>query len=297
MHITFRQLRTFLALAEQGSVTAAARALHVTQPTVSMQLKETTDSVGLPLYEVTGKKLQLTDAGRELETTARAMLHEWDLFEQGIAARRGLTAGRLRLAVVSTAKYFTPRLLGDFCRMHPDVEISLEVLNRDGVVQRLRENVDDLYIMSKPPADIDAVAHAFLANPLVLIAPLEHPLAKQKNVALRGLSAERFVLREKGSGTRLNTDAHFATHHFVPRIRLEMGSNEALKQAVAGGLGLSVVSRHALGPDVAGQGLTVLEVSGFPIVSNWYTVHLQGKRLSPLAEAFMGYLERFAVAG
>jgi DNA-binding transcriptional LysR family regulator len=297
MHITFRQLRTFLALAEQGSVTAAARALHVTQPTVSMQLKETTDSVGLPLYEVTGKKLQLTDAGRELETTARAMLHEWDLFEQGIAARRGLTAGRLRLAVVSTAKYFTPRLLGDFCRMHPDVEISLEVLNRDGVVQRLRENVDDLYIMSKPPADIDAVAHAFLANPLVLIAHLEHPLAKQKNVALRDLSEERFLLREKGSGTRLNTDAHFATHHFVPRIRLEMGSNEALKQAVAGGLGLSVVSRHALGPDVAGQGLTVLEVSGFPIVSNWYTVHLQGKRLSPLAEAFMGYLERFAVAG
>ncbi len=297
MHITFRQLRTFLALAEQGSVTAAARALHVTQPTVSMQLKETTDSVGLPLYEVTGKKLQLTDAGRELETTARAMLHEWDLFEQGIAARRGLTAGRLRLAVVSTAKYFTPRLLGDFCRMHPDVEISLEVLNRDGVVQRLRENVDDLYIMSKPPADIDAVAHAFLANPLVLIAPLEHPLAKQKNVALRDLSEERFLLREKGSGTRLNTDAHFATHHFVPRIRLEMGSNEALKQAVAGGLGLSVVSQHALGPDVAGQGLIVLEVSGFPIVSNWYTVHLQGKRLSPLAEAFMGYLERFAVAG
>jgi len=297
MNITFRQLRTFLALAEQGSVTAAAHTMHVTQPTVSMQLREMTDSIGLPLYEVTGKKLQLTDAGRDLESTARAMLHEWDLFEQGIAARRGLTAGRLRLAVVSTAKYFTPRLLGDFCRMHPEVEISLEVLNRDGVVQRLRENVDDLYIMSKPPADIDAVAHAFLANPLVMIAPLTHQLGQTKNITLKDLHEERFVLREKGSGTRLNTDAHFAAHQFIPRIRLEMGSNEALKQAVAGGLGLSVVSRHALGPDVAGQGLTVLEVNGFPIVSNWYTVHLQGKRLSPLAEAFMGYLERFAAAG
>ena len=296
MNITFRQLRTFLALAEQGSITAAARMMYVTQPTVSMQLKEISENVGLPLYEMTGKKLHLTDAGRDLEKAARAMLHEWDLFEQGIAAKRGLTAGRLRLAVVSTAKYFTPRLLGDFCRMHPEVEISLEVLNRDGVVQRLRENVDDLYIMSKPPADIDAVAHAFLANPLVLIAPVDHPLAKQSNIAVTDLQTERFVLREKGSGTRLNTDAHFAAHHFVPRIRLEMGSNEALKQAVAGGLGLSVVSRHALGTDVAGQGLAVLEVNGFPIDSTWYTVHLQGKRLSPLAEAFMGYLDRFAAA-
>lgn len=296
MNITFRQLRTFLALAEQGSITAAARMMYVTQPTVSMQLKEISENVGLPLYEMTGKKLHLTDAGRDLEKAARAMLHEWDLFEQGIAAQRGLTAGRLRLAVVSTAKYFTPRLLGDFCRMHPEVEISLEVLNRDGVVQRLRENVDDLYIMSKPPADIDAVAHAFLANPLVLIAPVDHPLAKQSNIAVTDLQTERFVLREKGSGTRLNTDAHFAAHHFVPRIRLEMGSNEALKQAVAGGLGLSVVSRHALGTDVAGQGLAVLEVNGFPIDSTWYTVHLQGKRLSPLAEAFMGYLDRFAAA-
>lgn len=297
MNITFRQLRTFLALAEQGSITGVARTLHVTQPTVSMQLRELSEQVGLPLYEVTGKKLQLTDAGRELEVTARTMLQEWDRFGQEMAARRGLTAGRLRLAVVSTAKYFTPRLLGDFCRMHPEVEISLEVLNRDGVVQRLRDNVDDLYIMSKPPADIDAVAHAFLSNPLVLIAPLAHPLAGRPAIALADLHAERFVLREKGSGTRLSTDAHFAAQRFVPRLRLEMGSNEALKQAVAGGLGLSVVSRHALGPDVAGQGLAVLDVAGFPILSNWYTVHLQGKRLSPLAQAFMAYLEGFAAAG
>ncbi len=297
MNVTFRQLKTFLALAEQGSVTAAARAMHVTQPTVSMQLREMTEALGLPLYEVTGKKLQLTEAGKALEATTRAMLHQWELLEQSIAAQRGLTAGRLRLAVVSTAKYFTPRLLGDFCSKHPEVEISLEVLNRDGVVQRLRDNVDDLYIMSKPPADIDAVTHAFLPNPLVLIAPVTHALANKKHINLTDLQAERFVLREKGSGTRLNTDAHFAAQRFVPRLRLEMGSNEALKQAVAGGLGLSVVSRHALGPDVAGQGLTVLDVSGFPITSNWYTVHLQGKQLSPLAQAFMVYLDRFSAGG
>lgn len=294
MNLTFRQLRAFLALVEQGSITGAARALCVTQPTVSMQLKEMTESVGLPLYEVTGKKLHLTDAGNDLAATARAMFQEWDRFEQGIAAKRGLTAGRLRLAVVSTAKYFIPRMLGDFCRMHPDVEIALEVLNRDGVIQRLRDNLDDLYIMSKPPADVDAVTHAFLANPLVLIAPLSHPLANRTGITLTDLQEERFVLREKGSGTRLNAVSHFESQRFVPRIRLEMGSNEALKQAVAGGLGLSVVSQHALGTDLTGQGLTVLSVEGFPIISSWYTVYLCGKRLSPLAEAFMGYLSNFS---
>ncbi len=293
MQITFRQLRTFLALAERGSITAVAQALHVTQPTVSMQLKELSATVGMPLYEITGRRLQLTDAGHALAATAQAMLHEWEKFEQSMAAQRGLTAGRLRLAVVSTAKYFTPRLLGEFCRMHPEVEISLEVLNRDGVVRRLRDNIDDLYIMSKPPADIDAVAHALLPNPLVLIAPVDHARAGQRGIALDDLRQERFLLRERGSGTRMYTDAHFAAHGFVPRVRLEMGSNEALKQAVAGGLGLSIISRHALGPAAADQGLAELNVVGFPIHSQWYTVHLQGKRLSPLASAFMHYLARF----
>jgi DNA-binding transcriptional LysR family regulator len=294
MNISFRQLRAFLALAEQGSITGAARVLCVTQPTVSIQLKEMTESLGLPLYEVTGKKLRLTDAGQELAVTARAIFQEWDRFEQSMAAQRGLTAGRLRLAVVSTAKYFVPRMLGDFCRMYPDVEIALEVLNRDGVIQRLRDNLDDLYIMSKPPADVDAVTHAFLANPLVLIGPHSHALAHRRHIKLAELQAERFVLREKGSGTRLNAIAHFEAQGFVPRIRLEMGSNEALKQAVAGGLGLSVLSQHALGADLAAQGLTVLDVEGFPIISSWYTVHLAGKRLTPLAQAFRDYLSQFS---
>jgi DNA-binding transcriptional LysR family regulator len=294
MLLSSRQLKTFLAVVEHGSITAAARALHVTQPTVSMQLKEMGDVVGLPLYEVTGKKLHLTAAGKELEATATQLMQEWERFHQAIAAQKGLTAGRLRLAVVSTAKYFTPRLLGDFCRMHPDVEISLEVLNRDGVIQRLRDNVDDLYIMSKPPADIDAEVHAFLPNPLVLIAPLAHPLVGRAKVALADLHMERFVLREKGSGTRLSADAYFSRCNFVPRIRLEMGSNESLKQAVAGGLGLSVVSSHTLGPDIARQGLAILDVDGFPLTSHWYTVHLRGKQLSPLAVAFMQYLNQFA---
>ena len=170
MNITFRQLRLFLALAETGSVSAAAKVMHVTQPTASMQLREVTEAVGLPLYEVIGRRVHLTDAGRDLAATARAIVDAWENFGQRVNAMHGLTRGRLRVAVVSTAKYFVPRLLGGFCAQYPDIEIALEVLNRDGVVQRLRENLDDLYVMSMPPADLDLKDHVFLSNPLVLVA-------------------------------------------------------------------------------------------------------------------------------
>jgi DNA-binding transcriptional LysR family regulator len=155
MNVTFRQLRLFLALAETGSVSAAARAMHVTQPTVSMQLKEIAQSVGLPLYEVIGKKIHLTEVGRELVSTARAMTLSWEAFEQHVDAIKGLSRGKLRIAVVSTAKYFMPHLIGSFCKKYPSIDVSLEILNRDGVVQRLRDRRDDLYIMSMPPAQWD----------------------------------------------------------------------------------------------------------------------------------------------
>eukprot|EP01030_Chromulinospumella_sphaerica_P019277 gene19277-19158_t len=286
MNVTFKQLRTFLTLAEQESITAASRALHVTQPTVSMQLKEITDSVGMPLYEVTGKKLQLTEAGRDLEATARAMLHEWDLFEQGIAAKRGLTAGRLRLAVVSTAKYFMPRLIGSFCNRHPAIDVSLEILNRDGVVQRLRDNLDDLYIMSMPPAEMDLADQSFLPNPIVVIVASDDALARRRKVTLQDLAERRFILRESGSGTRMAADQFFRAEKFRPNIRLELGSNEAVKESVAGGLGIGVVSRHALHGHQKEHGVSVINVAGFPLPSAWHIVHPASKRLSPLAAAF-----------
>ncbi|QEL64080.1 transcriptional regulator, LysR family [Oryzomicrobium terrae] len=294
MNVTFRQLRLFLALAEQRSITAAARACHVTQPTVSMQLKELAEAVGLPLYEQIGKRLYLTAAGESLAETARAMVDEWAAFEQRIDAMKGLTRGRLRVAVVSTAKYFVPRLLGSFCASHPDIDIALEVQNRDGVVARLLENRDDLYIMSMPPAHIDVERHAFLPNPLVVIAPENHPLAGTPAIPLAALAGERFLLREQGSGTRLACDAFFAQQGFAPNVRLELGSNEAIKQAVAGGLGLSVVSRHALAAHLAEDQLTVLDVQGFPVLSNWWTLYPRGKRLSPVAQVFLDHLERTA---
>lgn len=294
MNATFRQLRLFLALAERGSVTAAAEACHVTQPTVSMQLRELAEAAGLPLYEQIGKRLFLTPAGEALATTARAMLDEWLTFEQTLNAMKGLEQGRLRVALVSTAKYFVPRLLGNFCTEHPNIEIALEILNRDGVVARLRENRDDLYIMSMPPENLDLEQQAFLPNPLVLIAPEEHRL-KGRHLELADLAAERFILRERGSGTRLACDAFFSRAGFVPQVRLELGSNEAIKQAVAGGLGLAVISRHALPARPADDQLTILDVDGFPLQSRWFTLYPRGKRLSPVAAVFLAHLERTAM--
>jgi len=290
MNVTFRQLRLFLALAETGSVSAAARAMHVTQPTASMQLREISEAVGLPLYEVVARRVHLTQAGLELAQTARAMAAEWDAFGQKIDGLKGLTRGRLRVAVVSTAKYFIPRLLGKFCSRHPEIDISLEVLNRDGVVARLRENLDDLYIMSRPPADIDLEDRVFLPNPLVLIGSASSPLAGQRGMPLSSLRDARFILREPGSGTRLAIDEHFRKQRFKPQRLMELGSNEAVREAVAGGLGVAVISVHALAERPASQGVAILDVRGFPIQSQWHIVCPGGKRLSPIAQVFQDHL-------
>jgi LysR family transcriptional regulator, low CO2-responsive transcriptional regulator len=291
MNVTFRQLRLFLALADTGSVGAAARAMHVTQPTASMQLRDVSGAVGVPLYDVVSRRVRLTDAGLDLARTARAMFGEWEAFGQRIDETRGLRRGRLAVSVVSTAKYFMPRLLGSFCERHPQIDVSLQVLNRDGVVARLREDLDDLYIMSTPPRDIDLDDRVFMANPLVLVAPAGHRLARRREVRLAELRDERFVLRERGSGTRIAVDAHFKRLRFKPIVRLELGSNEAIRESVAGHLGLSVLSVHALGGGRhAEQGIVTLRVQGFPIASQWHVVQRRSRRRSPLAQAFEAHL-------
>ena len=284
MNVTFRQLRLFLALAETGSVSKAAVATHVTQPTASAQLKEMTEAVGLPLHEVISRRVHLTDAGRQLAQTARAMLAEWEGFEQQVDQMKGLSRGRLRVAAVSTAKYFIPRLIGSFCRLHPAIDVSLEVLNRDGVVARLRDNRDDIYIMSMPP-ELDLEDEVFMENPLVVIAARSTRLPARPTLAQ--LKDQRFILREPGSGTRMATDRHFAKRRFRPDVRLELGSNEAIREAVAGGLGLGVISRHAL---QVGKDIRVVDVEGFPISSRWHVVHPRAKHLSPIATAFRAHL-------
>jgi len=290
MNITFRQLRLFLALADTGSVSAAAKAMHVTQPTASMQIKEVAQSVGAPLYEFVGKNFYLTDLGKELAATARTVAQTWEAFEQSVDAVKGLSRGKLKVAVVSTAKYFMPRLIGSFCKRYPAIDVSLEILNRDGVVQRLRENMDDIYIMTMPPKDLDLADEIFMPNPITVIGPTSDPLTKRIAVPLNELSGRRFILREKGSGTRMTADQFFSKRKFRPDVRLELGSNEALKESVAGGLGLGLISRHALHGLIKENGVQIIDVEGFPLPSAWHIVHPASKKLSPLALAFKQHL-------
>ena len=294
MNITFRQLRLFMALAETGSVSAAARLVHVTQPTASMGLKDITDAVGVPLYEVVARKVHLTQMGIELTKTARAISGEWEAFEQQIDGIKGLTRGKLKVAVVSTAKYFVPRILGTFCSKYPHIDIALEILNRDGVVKRLEENLDDLYIMSQPPLHLEIEDEVFMPNPLLLVAPKEHLFAKKKNIDLASLKNEKFILREKGSGTRMAADAHFKKLKFRPDVRLELGSNEAIKQAVIGGLGIAVLSKYSLGDKSDQEDVAVLKCKEFPIESSWHIVRPKGKKLSPIATIFKKHLAQQA---
>ena len=216
----------------------------------------------------------------------RTVAQTWDAFEQHVDAVKGLSRGKLRVAVVSTAKYFVPRLIGAFCTRHPAIDVSLEVLNRDGVVQRLRENLDDLYIMSMPPADMDLGDEVFMPNPIVVIAAAADPIAKRQAMPLRELAQRRFILREKGSGTRMAADQFFRKMKFRPDVRLELGSNEAVKESVAGGLGVGVVSRHALHGHQKEHGVRIIDVEGFPLPSAWHIVHRARRKLSPVALAF-----------
>lgn len=287
---TLHQLKVFEAAARNGSFTRAAEELFLTQPTVSMQVKQLTKAVGLPLFEQVGKRLYLTEAGRELFATCREIFEKLAQFEMTVADLKGLKQGRLRLAVITTAKYFVPRLLGPFCQLYPGIDIALQVTNHSGIVERLKENLDDLYIMSQLPEHLDIGFQPFLENPLVVLAPANHPLAGKNNISLQQLSEEPFILREPGSGTRTAVQKLFDEQGIKLKVKLELGSNEAIKQAMAGGLGISVLSRHTIIPESANPELTVLDVEYFPIERNWYMVYPAGKQMSVVARTYFEYL-------
>ena len=295
MHVTWNQLRIFDAVARHLSFTRAAEELHVVQPTVSAQVKLLTDAVGMPLFEQIGKKIHLTSAGRELQQTCGELFDAWQRFEMSIGDLQGMKKGTLRVAVVSTAKYFVPRMLGPFCRRYPDIDVALEVVNRDQVVERLAGNMDDLYIMGVPPDDMDVERHPFLENPLVVIAARDHPLATKRGITLKDLIDERFIMREQGSGTRITGDDFLRRHRFRPRRTMQLGNNEAIKWAVAGGLGIAVISQHALMLEPMHDRLAILDVEGFPIQGAWSIVYPSGKKLSVIARTFAEYLREEAV--
>ena len=288
-HLTFRQLETFATVARLGSFSRAAEALHLTQPAVSIQVRQITESIGLPLFEQSGREIRLTAAGQELLRTARELDDSWNRFESAVDALKGLKKGRLRVALVTTAKYFLPRMLGAFCQRYPDIEIELEVANRARIIERLRANEDDLYIMSFPPEELDVVATPFLDNPLVVVAPAAYPLPAGP-LSLADLAPHPFLLRETGSGTRKAVDRHLAANGLTLKVKLALGSNEAIRDLVASGMGLAILSRHVLGEHPEQEGLRILEVAGFPLQQPWSVVHLRQKILSLPAHAFMDEL-------
>ena len=289
---TLHQLKVFETVARLTSITRAAEELSLTQPTVSMQIKQLTQNIGVPLFEQIGKKLYLTQAGQELVITCREIFNELARFEMKIGDFQGMKQGKLRLATITTTKYFMPRAIAPFCQLYPGVDVALEITNHERVLDRLNENLDDLYIISKIPNRLDVALHPFLENPLVVIAPKNHPLAQEKNIPITKLHNEQFIMRERGSGTRAAVEQLFAKHGVSVKVRLELGGNEAIKQAIGVGLGISVLSQHTFTPEAAMSGLTILDVQHFPIERHWYVVYPADKQLSILASTFFDFLQK-----
>ena len=290
IHATLHQLKVFEATARHGSFTRAAEELYLTQPTVSIQVKQLTKSVGLPLFEQIGKRLYLTEAGQKLLSTCQEIFNGLEQFEMSVADLKGMKQGQLKLAVITTAKYFVPRLLGPFCQRFPGIDISLKVTNHEGLRASMLANEDDLYIISQAPDQPDLNIHPFLENPLIVLAPTNHPLAGKKDIPIEMLNNEKFIMREPGSGTRKAVEALFTEKEIEVRVSLELGSNEAIKQAIAGGLGISVLSQHTIISEGTTGEFAILDVQGFPIERNWYVANLAGKQLSVVAETFLQFL-------
>mgnify|MGYP001137634380 CR=1 FL=1 len=288
-YTTFRQLEIFEAIARLGSFTRASEELFLTQPTVSMQMKKLSEMVGVPLIEQVGKKIYLTEDGQELAQATREIFGIMDRFTTLAAERQGLKKGQLRLMAITTASYFAPRLLGEFAKLYPGIEVSLRVTNKEQVLASIANNLDDLYLLGQPPEGMEIESTPIMDNPIIVLAAPDHPLAKEKNISLEHLAQEPWLMREKGSGTRNAIERRFAELGITVRPQLELCSNEAIKQAILTGLGISALSRHTLTLNQPGQ-FAVLDVQGYPILRHWYAIYPAGRQMSVAARAFLDYL-------
>ena len=290
MHLTLRQIEVFNAVAQLRNYTRAAEALHMSQPAVSMQIKQLEDSVGLPLFEQIGKKISLTHAGKHMYSYGRNMADLLEEADEVFEAIKGIERGVLSISVATTASHFATRLLAEFSKQHSGITISLDITNREALRRQLERNERDLVIMGQPPEGMEVIAEPFMNNPLVMIAPADHLLAKEKNISLDHFANEQFVVREPGSGTRHAIERFFEQHGVNFNTGIEMTSNEAIKQAVEAGLGLGIVSIHTLELELETQRICILDVRDFPIQRHWYVLQPKGKRLSPAAKAFKEFV-------
>lgn len=287
---TIRQLDTFLEVARELSISRAAENLHVTQPAVSMQMRLLEEAVGMPLFEQTGRKIRLTDAGLDFQHYAIAATAQLKELDDAMAERLGIKKGRIELAIVSTAKYFVPMLLVRFRQKFPGIEVALQIHNRESIMNLLTRNEVDLVIMGRAPDTLDCSATVFATNPMGIVSAPEHPLSRRRQAPLSILKDQDFVVRENGSGTRQSMERLFAKHRLSPPIVMEMPSNETIKQAVMAGMGLSFLSLRTVRHELTSGHLALLDIEGLPIIRHWHVTHLQSKRLSPAALAFKSFL-------
>jgi DNA-binding transcriptional LysR family regulator len=295
-HLTVRQLEVLAAVGREGSVTAAAESLHLTQPAVSMQLRQLEAQLELTLFETVGRRLQITEPGKELVQLAVELLGRLDDLQQTARSLRGVGHGRVRLGVVSTAKYFAPRLLAQFVKLHSGLEFKLTIHNRAEIIDQLQSYAIDLGIMGQPPEGLHLEGTPFAPNPLVAVAAPSHPLSLRRGLRPEDLSEQPFAVREPGSGTRSAMDRYLADHEVKVRHVMEADSNETIKQAVMAGIGLGFLSLHTVRPELAAGRIAVLDVFGLPLRRQWYVVHSSQRRLTPAAEEFEQYLLREADA-
>ncbi len=290
MNLTFRQLRVFDVVAQHLNYTRAAKELHLSQPAVSMQVKQLEEQVNTPLIEKLGKKLYLTNVGLEMHNYARHTMQQLIDLEETISQLKTLQQGHLKLAVASTANHFVIRLLAHFAKGHPKIRISLDVTNRSSLLAMLDKNECDFVIMGSPPEGHNLVAFPFLENPLVVVACPDHHLLQKKKVLLKEIIKEEFVIREQGSGTRSAIERFFAAQQLDFKTKMDMSNNRAIKHATEEGLGLAIVSMHTLELELKAKTLKIVNVEKFPILRHWYVVQREGKRLSPIATVFKDYI-------
>jgi DNA-binding transcriptional LysR family regulator len=287
---TIKQLRLFRAAAQGGSFAAAAAECHVTPPAVTMQMHQLEVDAGLPLFERHGRSFALTAAGREVLAAAERIEVVLADCNAGLAALKSLTNGRVVVGVVSTAKYFAPRMLAAFARSYPGIDIELVVGNREETIAAFKSGRLDVAIMGRPPEEVEVESAPIGDHPQVVIAPTDHPLAKRQLISPQQLAGETILMREVGSGTRLLAERFFAKYHVKPRIGMEIGSNETIKQAVMAGLGIAFISAHTIAAEVADGRLIVLDVVGFPEIRQWFVVRLVAKRMMPAARVLRDFL-------
>ncbi len=290
LHLTLRQLQVFESVARNLSYSRAAEDLHLTQPAVSMQIKQLEENVSLPLFEQMGKRISLTEAGHELHRYSCVISQQLADMEVALDELKGMERGKLNISVVTTANYFAPHLLAKFCQRYSGITVSLNVSNRKTVLKQLADNVIDLAIMGQPPENQDIASESFMENPLVVIAPPDHPLCQLKKIPVKQLEKEIFLVREPGSGTRSAMERFFAVNKININKGMETDTTEAIKQAVQAGMGLGIMSQHTAELELETGRLKVLDVQGFPIRRYWHVVNRKNKRLSGVALAFRDFL-------